>query len=134
MKALLLISFLLAGSSCYAQSTKIDLSKDPDQGKYSPNKSNASLLKETADGWKGKDIPDQHDLKYDSNVSGVSKPDNAPPPAAADIRNLNVPSNSNMNSTYQQGNLGNLKTNSTIHYDDAGKIRGANTTIKIGNK
>lgn len=125
---------LFTAACCNAQQGNIDLSKDPSKPKATKPKSNAQLLQETAP------KPGQAD---NNNLSEQYKPD-----AASDGTSTSkglAPANNTpgglpdapqmMNTTQTQYNLGNgTKANSTIYYDDAGKVKSSGTSIQFGNK
>lgn len=135
MKGLLIcLVCLFAVIYCNAQQGNVDLSKDPSKPQTVKPKSNAQLLQETAP------KPEQ---TGNNNLSEQYKPD-----AAADGTSTSkglAPVNNTpgglpdapqmMNTTNSQYNLGNgTKANSTIYYDDAGKVKSSGTSIQFGNK
>lgn len=127
MKLLLYIFIMVVVSTtCAAQSDKIDLSKPPGQAPLLNNKSNATLLRESS--------KPANQNPADTNLAEKYKAD---PAANGTFRSLGPTTSDQpqmMNATQQQGNIGNLKTNSATYYDNSGKIRGTSTTIDFGKK
>lgn len=134
MKKVISLTFtLFVAFTTYAQHGKIDLSKDPTlQQPPLNNKSDATLLKETQNAEKETDTLNNRQLA--EQYSNLNTPNNgtfkaiAPNPAASpDQPQL-------MNAQQQQGQIGNLKTNSATYYDNSGKVRSSSTTIQLGGK
>lgn len=128
---ILLVAVIFSAS---AQAQTVDLSK-PAPGQ--PNndltikKSNAQLLQEskpdpTVPGDAKLSEKYKADVKDPSGTSRVFVPANTTP-NGTDAGGM-------MNSNTTQQNLGNLKTNSTLIYDDAGRVKGNSTSISIGGK
>ena len=122
--------------SAGAQAQTVDLSK-PAPGQptndLTVKKSNAQLLQES----KAKDPTQVSDEelseKYKADVKNPSGTSRVFVPATATTPGGNNPGGM-MNSNTTQQNIGNLKTNSTLIYDDAGKVRGNSTSINLGGK
>jgi hypothetical protein len=125
--------YLLTTAWCEAQQVKIDLSNDPSKHVTTHPKSNAALLKETVE----QSIPpNQEDLskqyKPDAIGNGNSTSKGMKP---ANTTGALPEATQMMNTANTQYNLGNgTRANSTIYYDDAGKVRSSGTSIQFGNK
>ncbi|MCB9047069.1 MAG: hypothetical protein H6550_13125 [Chitinophagales bacterium] len=113
----------------YAQSSKIDLSKDPGSSNTPLHKkSNATLLKESST---------TPATNTETNLSEQYSSDgtitNGTFRKAAPASNTGMDAQPQMmNATQQQGHIGNLKTTSQTYYDNSGKIRSSGTTIHLG--
>lgn len=133
MKYILLLAIGISLScAATAQSQKINMTST--SGSMLSPKSNASLLQETHKNTQTTNkSTEEEDLaeKYKTdgtNTSGTyrsvlqTKPSYNSPDAQPAM----------MNATNHQYNLGNTTGQSTIYTDNQGKIRGANTTFKLG--
>lgn len=112
-----------------AQSGKIDLSKPQGQTPLLNNKSDATLLRESAG--------PANQNPADTNLAEKYKADPGPNGTFRSLSpagSLDDDQPQMMNATQQQGNIGNLKTKSSTYYDNSGKVRGTSTTIDIGKK
>lgn len=123
MKKLFLLSAItITGLTAAAQSKKIDLSKDPGMNKPVAAKTNAELLKESRETSK----TDSLNYKIDG-TSGTNVNNNA--------YMTNDPAGGRVNSNSQQYKLNNgTKMTNEVYYDDAGKVKGANTSFEFGKK
>lgn len=117
----------------HAQQGTIDLSKDPAKQNHALPKSNAQLLKETSPqtSQESTDLSEQY--KPDAANSGTT---NSKGLLMGTGNPGNTPATPQMmNTTNTQYNIGNgTKANSTIYYDDAGKVRSSGTSIQFGKK
>lgn len=127
MKKLLYIAvFSLITTAGFAQETKIDMAKAP-----TPiyKKSNATLLHET----KERTPPAATEPNPAEQYNRDGTITNGTFRNAAPANSINMSAQPQMmNSTHHQGSIGNMKTNSATYYDNSGKIRSTNTTIKLG--
>lgn len=118
-------------SEAYAQSDKIDLSKDPltPPATSTTKKSDAELLRSS--GKTEQPATTNTDLaeKYNTEV-----PLNGTYQGVAPNTSIIQGQPQMMNVQQQQGQIGNLKTNSATYYDNSGKIRSSGTTIELGKK
>ena len=119
--------------SGYAQQGAVDLSKDPVKPRATLPKSNAQLLKETGTqpAQSNTDLSEQY--KPDAANSGTSTSKGLAPVTTTPGQ---LPASPQMmNNTNTQYSLGNgTKANTTIYYDDAGKVQSSGTSIQFGNK
>lgn len=135
MKQLFTVLLIFTATSSFAQSQKIDLSKDPaNPTPVIPPKDNASLLRES----NGTNIPPAEELKdqysdkdYSTNTTTTTR--TLQPVNAAPALNTTLPVM--VNTTNKQTNLGNgVKANTYIYHDQEGKAKGSGTTIEFGKK
>ena len=135
MKQILTAAFILLSGATFAQSQKIDLSKDPaNPAPVIQPKNNAELLKES----NGTNVQPAAELKqqysdkdYSTNTTTTSQ--TLQPVNAAPALNTTLPTM--VNTTNKQTNLGNgVKANTYIYHDDEGKAKGSGTTIEFGKK
>lgn len=119
------------GGFCHAQT--IDLSKDPKNSTPTHKKSNAQILSDT------EKKPTKENEVYtpapdaaNGNTNGTYNQHLQVTPTPNNANLTTEPSM--MKTQQQQGKIGNMNTNSTIYYDNSGKIRSSSTTIKLGNK
>jgi hypothetical protein len=117
-------------ASAYCQ---VDLSKDPTKPVNTKPKSNAELLKEAAPA----------PAPGNNNLQEQLKSDAANPGTTTGRTYIQTGSSPNMapgqpqmmNSTTTQQQLGNgLKANSSIYYDETGKVKSSGTSIQFGKK
>jgi len=109
----LFLCFCIIGCcrSAHAQSARFDLSKNPGGAPAPEDKSNAAMLRSAAH-----TKPDSALLKPKGMNEGTYIG-----------KGMNNDKMLNMQST--QYKIGNTKATSTIYYDEAGKVKGTNTTI-----
>jgi len=131
------IILLLAGVfTATISSAQVDLSKDPAKPGSQLPKSNAQLLREATpnnnNNNSNPDLADQY--KPDAANNGTTSTKTLTPATSASPGQLSA-NPQLMNTTNTQYNLGNgTKANSTIYYDDAGKVRSSGTSIEFGKK
>ena len=120
---LFIIAALAISYNSLGQSKSIDLSKAPNQNKPIHKKSNAELLSET------KEQPKQEKDAFapapdaaNNNTSGTYNKHLQITPTPNNMLTLSTEP-SMMKAQQQQGRIGNMNTNSTIYYDNSGKIR-----------
>lgn len=135
MKSIILFALLVSVSTSFAQSQKIDLSKDPaNPTPVIPPKDNASLLRESngTNILPAEELKDQYsDKDYSTNTTTTTR--TLQPVNAAPALNTTLPVM--VNTTNKQTNLGNgVKANTYIYHDQEGKAKGSGTTIEFGKK
>ncbi|RYE18642.1 MAG: hypothetical protein EOP51_21530 [Sphingobacteriales bacterium] len=133
MKQILLAIMMLTGGSAFAQSQKIDLSKDPaNPTPVIQPKDNATLLKESngTNVQPAQELGQQYSDK-DFSQRTTTTTNTIQPVNAAPALNTSLPTS--INTTNTQTNLGNgVKANTYIYHDDENKARGSGTTIELG--
>lgn len=112
-----------------AQTDKIDLSKDPVVQPATPKKTDAELLRSAGDNKPVNTTDANLAEKYKTDV-----PLNGTYQGVAPNTSIIQGQPQMMNVQQQQGQVGNLKTNSATYYDNSGKIRSSGTTIELGKK
>lgn len=135
MKQIITLILIFFSSTTFAQSQKIDLSKDPaNPAPVIKPKDNATLLKESnsTNVQPAEELKDQYsDKDYSTNTTTTTRtlqPVNAAPALSTTLPVM-------VNTTNKQTNLGNgVKANTYIYHDEEGKAKGSGTTIEFGKK